>query len=46
MNDSAEIIWLFLDSKGFKWIDIEKTEWHMDDSKWKEHVMVSQATYR
>lgn len=39
-------LWLFLDSKGFKWIDIEKTEWHMDDSKWKEHVMVSQATYR
>lgn len=46
MNDSAEIIWLFLDSKGFKWIDIERTEWHMNDSKWKEHVMVSQATYR
>lgn len=39
-------LWLFLKSKGFKWIDIESSEWHMNDSKWKEHVIVSQATYR
>ena len=39
-------LWLFLESKGFKWIDIDSKEWHMNDSKWKEHVIVSQATYR
>lgn len=39
-------LWLFLKSKGFKWIDVDSTEWHMNDSKWKEHVIVSQATYR
>lgn len=39
-------LWLFLESKGFKWIDIDSTEWHMNDEKWKEHVIVSQATYR
>lgn len=33
-------LWLFLESKGFKWIDIDSKEWHMNDSKWKEHVIV------
>lgn len=39
-------LWLFLESKGLKWIDIDSKEWHMNDSKWKEHVIVSHATYR
>ena len=39
-------LWIFLESKGLKWIDIDSKEWHMNDSKWKEHVIVSQATYR
>ena len=26
-------LWLFLESKGFKWIDIDSKEWHMNDNK-------------
>lgn len=39
-------LWLFLKSKGFKWIDVDSEGWNMNDSKWKERVIVSQATYR
>lgn len=39
-------LWLFLKSKGYNWIDIDSNEWHMDDTKWKEYVILSQATYR
>lgn len=39
-------LWLFLESNGFKWLETQRKEWHINDNKWKEHVIVSQATYR
>ena len=40
-------------NNGFSWkvkslsrLDLDHKEWHMNDNKWKEHVIVSQATYR
>lgn len=39
-------LWLFLENNGINWIEFDSKEWHMNDSRWKEHVIVSQATYR
>lgn len=38
-------LWLFLESQNFKWKEWDK-DWSLNDARWRQHVKISEATYR
>lgn len=38
-------LWLFLRSENFMWVEPDKN-WCLNDKSWKQHVLISNATYR